>query len=54
MKRCEGLPKKELSTFQIIKACEIITKGKNISKGNLKVGTNENGSACGRWQSIGI
>jgi hypothetical protein len=22
--------------------------------GVLKVGTNENGSACGRWQSIGI
>ncbi len=21
---------------------------------DLKVGTNENGSACGRWQSIGI
>jgi hypothetical protein len=27
---------------------------KIVALGSLKVGTNENGSACGRWLSIGI
>jgi hypothetical protein len=36
---------KTLPEFQLKQRPEIV---------NLKVGTNDNGSACGRWLSIGI